>query len=108
MPGDGQVFSIQKKKTTAVKVELPATVERGKALEVKFAAAGAAGKQVFRMDLIGPDGKLVKHYTVTGHFDPADGKFRFQFAHNDKIGTWKCRVTHVNSGISAEKITKLY
>ena len=107
MPGDGQVFSIQKRKISNVRVNVPAVAERGRALEVKFAAAGAAGSQVFRMDLTGPDGKLVKHYTVTGHFGAAGGKFSFQFAHNDKTGPWKCRITHVNSGISAEKIIKL-
>ena len=107
MPGDGQVFSIQKERTTGVEVNAPAVAERGRALDVRFKAAGAVGKQVFRMELSGPDGKIVRHYTVTGRFDAAGGKFTFQFAHNDKAGSWKCRIIHVNSGISAEKIIKL-
>ena len=103
MPGDGQVFSIQKKKIKAVRINAPAIVERGEKVEVKFAVEGAVGKQVGRIDLIGPDGKLVKAYTATGRFAPAEGKFIFQFALNDKPGSWICRITHVNSGIAAEK-----
>jgi hypothetical protein len=107
MPGDGQLFSIQKKKITALEMTTPDRAERGRALEVKFHLKGAAGDQVFRMELAGPDGRKVRHYTVTGHFAPAEGRFSFQFAQNDTPGPRKCRITHVNSGIAAEKIINL-
>lgn len=107
MPGDGQVFSIQKRKITGVKVSAPGQVRRGKELAVKFKVEGAVGKQVCRMDLFAPDGTLAKVYTMTGHFAPEDGKFVFQFAMNDQPGQWSCRITHVNSGLSAEEKIKL-
>ena len=103
MPGDGQVFAIQKEKTARVEIQTPGTAVRGKALEVNCAAVGASGNQVFRMELYAPCGKLAGEYTMTGHFKADKGIFRFQFAHNDKAGIWKCRVVHVNSGLSAER-----
>lgn len=102
MPGDGELFSIQKKKISGVTVKAPAEVVRGRDLAVKFAVGNAVGKQVCRLDLFGPDGKLVKVYTATGHFEPSKGKFAFRFAMNDAPGIWRCRITHVNSGIAAE------
>ena len=103
MPGDGQVFSIQKKKITGVTVSAPGQVRRGSELAVKFKVGGAAGKQVCRMDLFAPDGKPAKVYTMTGHFAPEDGRFVFQFAMNDQPGSWTCRITHVNSGLTADR-----
>jgi len=103
MPGDGQVFSIQKRKITGINVSAPGKVRRGKELAVKFKVGGAVGKQVCRMDLFAPDGKLAKVYTMTGHFAPEDGRFVFQFAMNDRPGLWTCRITHVNSGLAADR-----
>ena len=103
MPGEGQLFSIQKNKVGDLKMVLPAEVRKSDALEVKWNLAGAVDGQVFRLELFDPAGQLVKNYTATGHFAPGKGKFVFQFAMNDPAGLWKCRIVHVNSGKFAEK-----
>lgn len=103
MPGEGQLFSIQKNKVGDLKMVLPAEVRKSDAIEVKWNLAGAVDGQVFRLELFDPAGQLVKNYTATGHFAPGKGKFVFQFAMNDPAGLWKCRIVHVNSGKFAEK-----
>ncbi|MBR2374445.1 MAG: beta-galactosidase trimerization domain-containing protein, partial [Lentisphaeria bacterium] len=103
IPGDGQVFAIQSKKAAGVQLAVPGTVFRGREIEARFNVKGSAGAQIFRLELIAPDGKIAKVYSRTGRFPANSGSMKFQLAHNDNSGVWKCRIIHVNSGLYAEK-----
>ena len=100
IPGDGQIFAIQKGKTANVEVKGPEKAAPGTEVTFSFRAAGAVGPQVFRTEFFAPDGRKVGVYDWTGHFSGPEGKRSFQFAYNDKPGKWQVKVTHVNSGVT--------
>ncbi|MBQ7695692.1 MAG: beta-galactosidase [Lentisphaeria bacterium] len=103
VPGWPLLYTVMKNKTEKIAVEAPAEVMSGDTLTVSFAAVGASGVQTFHVELSGPDGKFVRPYAA----NVRGNSVSWQMALEDKPGTWTIRVTHVNTGMKAEKSFKL-
>lgn len=102
LPAWSQIYSIQQKKVSAVQLKAPASVTRGEVVKVTMNASGAAGAQVFHLEVLDPAGKeeklITKNlYAANGQTDTA-----FQIPFNAAKGTWRIAVTHVNTGLKAE------
>ena len=102
LPGWSKIYSIQQKKVNALKLTVPAAVTAGNVVKVNFSAEGAAGSQVFHLELRDPAGKEVSLVTKNYYTAPA-GSASFQIPYNAAKGIWSVEVTHVNTGLKAVK-----
>ena len=102
LPAWSKIYSIQQKKVNALKLTVPAAVVSGNVVKVNFSAEGAAGSQVFHLELRDPAGKEISLVTKNYHTAPA-GSASFQIPFNAAKGLWSVEVTHVNTGLKAVK-----
>ena len=99
VPGWPLLYTVMKSRTEKIVVKAPAEVKRGETLALSFEAVGASGVQTFHVELFGPDGKFVRPYAANVRGNTVS----WQLALNDQPGVWTIRVTHVNTGLKAEK-----
>jgi hypothetical protein len=60
-----------------------------------------AGRHCLRVEAIAPDGRPVRHYLQKVLTDRATTEVIVELALNDKVGTWRFRVTDVATGRTA-------
>ncbi|MBW7997433.1 MAG: hypothetical protein FVQ81_12835 [Candidatus Glassbacteria bacterium] len=104
---------------TDVALELPRRAHRGGKVQFSFgvnlaastessaASLPSAGPHVFVVEVYGPEGEKLGHYS--GNVSTAAGRGRqsFQLALNDKPGDWRVRVRDVASGVFNEKYVEV-
>ena len=100
--GDPVLLSILPEKITGVDLTLPKVWKRGESRKVGFKVRGGRGNHVFRIEIRDPEG-IPPWGCAWNIYGPAEGaSFDFQFACNDKPGTWHIRVRDVDSGVTRE------
>lgn len=99
LPAWSKIYSIQQKKVASLKVTAPRTVAQGDVFKVKFEAAGAAGAQVFHVELLDPAGKPDSVSTRNYHSVTPQSSCHLQIPFNGAKGNWQLCVTHVNTGL---------
>jgi hypothetical protein len=104
VPGDPKVFALLPYAVGSVTVTGPKTVAGGATatFQVAIDVAGApgdkaAGRHCLRVELLGPDGKVVQHYSRNVLLDKLKGKLSVDLALNDRPGKWQLRATDVAS-----------
>jgi hypothetical protein len=105
--GNAMVWGIYPYQIKGIKLTVPATVKGGEDLIVDMkldkTGFGKAGKHVFHVEIIAPDGSCRFHMQRNLIVENGNAVLKFRMAENDKNGTWKVRVTDALSGIKAEK-----
>jgi hypothetical protein len=99
VPGIANFYSIQKKAVSGLLLQAPGSVKAGSNVPLTFTAAGAAGAQVFNVNVCTPDGKVQKLYRKNFRTEGNKGSYTFQIPFNAPKGKWQIRVAHVNTGI---------
>ncbi len=103
--GDAKLFAILKDKIDRVKLTGLEKLRAGETLKLHFSAG--AGPQTFRVELRDPEGKVPPLYVRNVEAPAGRGEASFQLAFNDRPGRWCAEVTHVASGIRANKVFTL-
>ena len=105
--GDAMVWGIYPYQIKGIDLSVPTVVKGGQDLMVKMeldkTGFGKAGKHVFHVEIIAPDGSCRFHMQRNLIAENGKAVLKFRMAENDKNGTWKVRVTDALSGIQAEK-----
>jgi hypothetical protein len=77
----------------------PATAARGETILIGMnVSRAAADRHVFRVECIGPDGKIAAQYSGNRIAENGVGAWAVPLAVNDPTGRWTMRVTDVLSG----------
>ena len=103
---DAVVFGVYPSKVDALEVNMPEKIKAGSDLTAKIAlktTGGKAGKRVYHIEVINPEGKarfFMKRNIVS---ENGKGEFIFRMAANDLPGKWILKVTDVLTGVTAEK-----
>ena len=104
------LFALQSEPVSNVTVKAREEIERGKTLRLRVhLEAGTVDptNRLMRIDVISPNGELVKHYrdfvTLKGH----RGRSAIPFAFNDLPGQWTIRATDVASGVTGTTMVTL-
>ncbi|MDY0165069.1 MAG: beta-galactosidase trimerization domain-containing protein [Thermoguttaceae bacterium] len=103
LPGDPKVFALLPYEVTAVSVRPRESKGRVGAtlafdITIQTSADKPAGLHCVRVELLGPDGDVLKHYSRNLLTREASVPFSFDAALNDPVGTWRLRATHVATG----------
>ena len=105
--GYGQLFAILPAEITDVTSTVPTTVKAGSMVNVRCQANGAKSRTVYRLEVINPNGKAAKEYSLNSCFDSPEGKFAFQIPFNAEPGNWQAVITHCASGKKTSKTFKV-
>ncbi|NLZ62337.1 MAG: hypothetical protein GX902_00885 [Lentisphaerae bacterium] len=103
-PGEAAFFSLLPGPAAPPALALsPASVAPGGVLECRISlpASGQSSRQVVRLEVISPDGKLCKHYCRNRVSDCGLFTQAFATALSDQTGTWLLRATDLSSGLSS-------
>ena len=99
--GDAVCWSVCAGEAGRFSVAVPADAKQGDelAFPIRLAmASGRAGKRLFRVRLVRPDG--TSHFHLERKLVAEDGvaDFRFRMAYNDPVGRWKLQVKDILTG----------
>lgn len=101
--GVPELYALVAGPVQGLEVTAPSSLQRGQEIVVSYRVSGPPRfRSVVRVELLGPDGRLLGLYG--GNFDLVEGRgeFRLRPALNDPAGRWRIRVTDVISGLSAQ------
>lgn len=110
VPAWGYLYTVLKHKIKTVDLQVPHQVSRGSELQLairSIAENGKSGAMTYHVELIRPDGKVAEVYRKNLFAPDGNGVYRVQTAFNDPAGTWRIRVTNVNTGLVSEKKLEL-
>ncbi len=104
--GGAAVFGVYPYKVEKVTIAAPATVKGGTDLKADLAVKvsnGTAGKHVFHVEVVPPQGEV--RFFMTRNLTAENGKAQlvYRMAENDPAGKWTLRLTDAMTGLSAEK-----
>jgi hypothetical protein len=107
-PGVALLYALLPYRTKAVGVELPRSVQAGKAftvaLTVSIQGDAPPGRHVVRVQVADPSGKPQPHYARNVLCDAGKGELTMAFALNDPPGRWRFTACDVGTG-TAESAT---
>jgi len=106
VPDDPKVFALLPYAVRGVRVSAPAQAVAAGAtasfpVALDLGGLQPAGRHCLRVELVGPDGTLRRHYSRNVLLDKLKGTVCVDLALSDPPGRWQVRVTDVASGISA-------
>ncbi len=106
VPGDPKIFALLPHEVSALgitpstaKVALGATAVFD--ITIQTGANKPAGLHCVRVELLGPNGNIIKHYSRNLLTRQPSVSFSFDTALNDPAGTWTLRATHIATGRTA-------
>lgn len=108
--GRAKVFALLPYRVARVALRSPPHVRVGQTAEVAADVVleeGKAGQHVLHLDVWGPDGQELSHYTRNADAPRGRGVLRVPTALNDVPGHWRVRVCDVATGVSAEATFEL-
>lgn len=102
IPGYTRMYAVLAEKPGDLSVAGPEKVVRGEAAHFAFGVAGTSGAQTFHVELVAPDGTNPVHFRRNFREENGRGTYDFETAFNEKPGTWRLLVRHVNTGAEKE------
>lgn len=96
--GYGQLFAILPAEVTGVDANMPDTVKAGSTVNISCQANGAKSRTVYRLEVVKPNGKVAREYSLNSCFATPEGRFTFQIPYNAEPGKWQAKITHCASG----------
>ena len=105
--GQAKVFALSPYKVTGVELSLDkGTYRRGDAVSYKLdilADSKALSAQAFRIELVNPENKTVRHYSKNLLAENGSCSATLQLSLNEQQGKWRLRARELISGKTAEK-----
>jgi len=102
-----QLYAMLPYRVTSLKITGPESVVRGKKSEfgisVKTGSSITPSLHVFRVEVVGPDGKKLAHYASNIKAEAGTGKYTINWALNEKTGKYTIYVKDIASGIGWQK-----
>ncbi len=103
VPGDALLVSILSRKPEGLSLQAPEGICPGETVELPCRLEGGEGPQVFRLEVVDPQGQPREEYQQVLRGENAQADFSFAFAWNDPKGAWTLTVTNVNTGLQASR-----
>ncbi|MHB8899574.1 MAG: beta-galactosidase [Thermoguttaceae bacterium] len=105
-PGETAVYAVLPYRVTGLEMQSAERAAAGSQVEMQLEVHGddgPPGDHVLHVELCGPDGQVVPHYTQNVLAAGGKAAVRVPLALNDQAGSWTIRACDVLSGTTAER-----
>lgn len=109
VPAHGRLLCALPEKLDALRLAVPSSTRAGQeaTVEIRLVGGGAAGPHLIRVHVIGPEGKLRRHYSRSLTVDGQSAGIAIPFAFNDDSGAWTVEAREVATGVRARATLRL-